>query len=100
MPWLRVDPLCAAQLWFGGQAGAVCGRWHRQAVGQWGGTAWVVPLVHAVGRWRLAAAADGVVGRQDRRHGWLGSCVDAARLRHAAAAERGDPAAVTARAGG
>lgn len=69
-------------------------------MGQRGGAARVVPLVHAVGRRRLAAAADGVVGRQDCGHGRFGCCIDAARLGHTAAAERGDATAVAARASG
>lgn len=69
-------------------------------MGQWGGTARVVSFVHTVRRRCLAAAADGVLGRQDRGNGRLGCCVDAARLGHAATAERRDAAAVATRAGG
>lgn len=69
-------------------------------MGQRGGTARVVPLIHAVGRRCLAAAPDGIIGRQDGRHGRLRCCIDATRLRHTAAAERGDATAVAARASG
>lgn len=97
---------------FGRQCRGVDLRGDGQAVGQRDGPARVVPLVHAVGRRRLVLPADGLVRAAGHRVGQAGrrrrqlvgrrrrvvarGQLGARGLRHAAAAEGGDAAAVAA----
>lgn len=97
--------MAAVEMGFGGQSGRVHAGGDGEAVGQRGGAAGVVPLIHAVGRGRLAppphhGLLQGGDGHGERHWRVTGGGVHAARLRHATAAQGRDAAAAAARAGG